>query len=161
VTADDLGRDLWTDLVGGLIDARADPATARFDAELADAVTAGALSEETATRLKFWQRASIRAVADHARTVLPVALGALDAARREAEEDVEVAAGTLEAATAVRAAAAEPAEDIVPPVPPEEVDLLRRASTPEDARPSTLEEDRPRQLVAGLVSALEHPTRTT
>jgi hypothetical protein len=161
VTADDLGRDVWTDLVGGLIDARADPATARFDAELADAVTAGALSEETASRLRFWQRAAVRAVADHARTVLPVALGALDAARREAQEDVEVAAATLEAATGARAAAAEPADDTVVPVRPEEVDLLRRASTPELARPSTLEGDRPRQLVAGLVSALEHPTRTT
>jgi hypothetical protein len=161
VRADDLGRDVWTDLVGGLIDARADPATARFDAELADAVAAGALPEETATRLRFWQRASLRAVADHARTVLPVALGALDAARREAEEDAEVAAATLEAATAVRAAAAEPAEDTVVPVRPEEVDLLRRASTPGPARPSTLEGDRPRQLVAGLVSAIEHPTRTT
>ncbi len=159
--ADDLGRDVWTDLVGGLIDARADPATARFDADLAEAVTAGALSEETATRLKFWQRASVRAVADHARTVLPVALGALDAARREAQEDVEVAAATLEAATAARAAAAEPAEDTGVPERPEEVDLLRRASTPEPARPSTLEGDRPRQLVAGLVSALEHPSRTT
>ena len=148
-------------MVGGLIDARADPATARFDAELADAVAAGALSEETATRLKFWQRASVRAVADHARTVLPVALGALDAARQEAQDDVEVAAATLEAATAVRAAAAEPAEDTVVPVQPDEVDLLRRASTREQARPSTLEEDRPRQLVAGLMSALEHPTRTT
>jgi hypothetical protein len=161
VRADDLGRDVWTDLVGGLIDARADPATARFDAELADAVTAGALSEETAGRLKFWQRASVRAVADHARTVLPVALGALDAARREAEEDVEVAAATLEAATVARAAAADPAEDTVVPVQPDEVDLLRRASTREHVRPSTLDEDHPRQLVAGLVSALEHPSRTT
>jgi len=161
VRADDLGRDVWTDLVGGLIDARADPATARFDAELADAVIAGALSEETASRLKFWQRASVRAVADHARSVLPVALGALDAARREAEEDVEVAAATLEAATAARAAAAKRAEDTVVPVQPDEVDLLRRASTREHVRPSTLEEDRPRQLVAGLVSALEHPSRTT
>ena len=159
--ADDLGRDVWTDLVGGLIDARADPATARFDAELADAVAAGALPEETATRLRFWQRASVRAVADHARTVLPVALGALDAARREAEEDAEVAAATLEAATAARVAAAEPAEDTGVPVRPDEVDLLRRASTPERARPSTLEGDRPRQLVAGLVTALEHPARTT
>ena len=159
--ADDLGRDVWTDLVGALIDARADPATTRFDAEVAGAVTAGALSEDTATRLKFWQRASVRAVADHARTVLPVALGALDAARREAQEDVEVAAATLAAATAGLAGAAEPAEVIVVPEPPEEVDLFRRASTPELARPSTLEEDRPRQLVAGLVSALEHPTRTT
>ena len=161
MTADDLGRDVWTDLVGGLIDARADPATARFDAELADAVAAGALPEETATRLRFWQRASVRAVADHARTVLPVALGALDAARREAHEDAEVAAATLEAATAARAAAAGSAEDTGVPVRPDEVDLLRRASTPEPARPRTLEGDRPRQLVAGLVTALEHPARTT
>ena len=159
--ADDLGRDVWTDLVGGLIDARADAATARFDAELADAVATGALPEEIATRLRFWQRASVRAVADHARTVLPVALGALEAARREATEDVEVAEATLEAATAARAAAAEPAEDTGGPVRPDEVDLLRRASTPEPARPSTLEGDRPRQLVAGLVTALEHPARTT
>jgi hypothetical protein len=161
VRADELGRDVWTDLVGALIDARADPATARFDAELTDAVATGALSEETATRLRFWQRASVRAVADHARTVLPVALGALEAARREAHEDLEVAEATLEAATAARAAVAETAEHVVVPVRPEEVDLLRRASTPELARPSTLEEDRPRELVAGLVSALEHPTRTT
>lgn len=159
--ADDLGRDVWTDLVGGLIDARADPATARFDSELAEAVAAGDLPEETATRLRFWQRASVRAVADHARTVLPVALGALEAARREAQEDAEVAAATLEAATAARAAAAEPAEDTGVPVRPDEVDLLRRASTPEPARPRTLEGDRPRQLVAGLVTALEHPARTT
>ena len=159
--ADDLGRDVWTDLVGGLIDARADPATARFDAELADAVAAGALPEETATRLRFWQRASVRAVADHARTVLPVALGALEAARREAHEDAEVAAATLEAATAARAAAAGSAEHTGVPVRPDEVDLLRRASTPEPARPRTLEGDRPRQLVAGLVTALEHPARTT
>jgi hypothetical protein len=161
VRADELGRNVWTDLVGGLIDARTDPATARFDAELADAVAAGALAEETATTLKFWQRASIRAVADHARTVLPVALGALEAARREAQEDVEVAATTLAAATAVRAAAAEPAEDTAVPEPPEEIDLLRRASTSRPAQPSTLDKDHPRELVAGLVSALEHPTRTT
>jgi hypothetical protein len=90
-----------------------------------------------------------------------VALGALDAAHREAQEAVEVAAATLEAATAARAAAADPAEDIVVPGPPEELDLLRRASTREPPRPSTLEDDRPRQLVAGLVSALENPTRTT
>ena len=133
---DDLGRDVWTDLVGGLIDARADPAKAR-------------------------EKPDISAIfADHARTVLPVALGALDAARREAQEDVEVAAATLEAATAVRAAAAEPADDIVVQERLDDVHLLRRASTLEHTRPSTLEDDRPRQLVAGLVSALEHPTRS-
>jgi hypothetical protein len=162
VTADDLGPDAWSDLVGGLIDARADPATARFDAELAGSVAAGSLSREAATRLKFWQRASVRAVADHARTVLPAALGALDAARREAEADVELAAATLAAATAARLAEPGPdAQDDVP-VQPEEVDLLRRASTGEAERPSTLEGDRPRLLVAGLVTALERrPTRAT
>ncbi len=76
-------------MVGGLIDARTDPATARFDAELATAEASGAVSPEAAHRLRFWQRASVRALADHARTVLPIALGALDAARRDAEEHAD------------------------------------------------------------------------
>jgi hypothetical protein len=161
VREDDLGRDVWTELVDALIDARTDPATTRFDAELASAVTAGALPEETATRLRFWQRASVRAVGDHARTVLPVALGALDASRREAEADAEVAAATLEAARAARFADDDQGAETDVPAQVEEIDLLRRASTPEPDRPSTLEGDRPRLLIAGLMTVLEHQTRTT
>ena len=85
-------------MVGGLIDARTDPATARFDAELAAAEASGAVSPEAAHRLRFWQRASVRALADHARTVLPIALGALDAARRDAEEHADQGDAALAAA---------------------------------------------------------------
>ena len=88
-------RDVWSDLVGGLLDARTDPATARFDAELAAGLADGSLTEDAAHRLRFWQRASVRSLADHARTVLPVALGALEAARHEAESDVAEAADVL------------------------------------------------------------------
>ena len=50
----------YADLVGGLLDARIDPATARFDAELATALAAGTLSRGGRDRLRFWQRASSR-----------------------------------------------------------------------------------------------------
>src|SRR5512145_608011 len=79
---------VYADLVGGLLDARDDPATARFDHELALAVEAGQVTAATARRLRFWQRASLRLLADHTRSVLPTALGALEASRREAADHV-------------------------------------------------------------------------
>jgi hypothetical protein len=78
----------YSDLVGGLLDARVDAATQRFDAELIAAVEAGAVTTEAARRLRFWQRASVRGVVDHARTVLPPALEALDSARDESKRTV-------------------------------------------------------------------------
>jgi hypothetical protein len=69
--------------VAGLLEARIDPVTERFDAELAAAVDAGTVSPEAARTLRFWQRASLRALVDHGRSVLPPALGALEAARQE------------------------------------------------------------------------------
>jgi hypothetical protein len=161
------GRDVWFDLVGGLLDARTDPATARFDADLAAAVAAGSVTEETAHRLRFWQRASVRALADHARTVLPVALGALAAAGREAETYAE------EAATALRDAEPEPPGPQQPQESPERAqdppapdvvtlpDTARRASTPQPSRPRTLEEPRARLLVADLTIATARPDRTS
>src|SRR5690349_12599008 len=62
-TAEERGLP-WSHLVNGLLDARADLATERFDAELAVAVAAGDLTAETAHRLRFWQRASVNAVDD-------------------------------------------------------------------------------------------------
>ena len=108
-------RDVWSDLVGGLLDARTDPATARFDAELAAGLADGSLTEDAAHRLRFWQRASIRSLADHARTVLPVALGALEAARHEAERDVAEAADVLGEPEPAPCSSREPAEQ--QPVP--------------------------------------------
>jgi hypothetical protein len=191
VTADGIGRDVWYDLVGGLLDARDDPATARFDAELAAGLADGTLTEDAAHRLRFWQRASVRSLADHARTVVPVALGALAAARREAERYADEAAAALSEAQPagqpeqpVDQAHDESEQPEQPPGPPDPwhptdpepgpgpespvtlVDLgaleaARRASAPDPPRPSTLEGRRPRLLVAGLTTAPVGPDRTS
>lgn len=168
------GRDVWADLVGGLLDARSDPATARFDAELTAGLADGSLTEAAAHRLRFWQRASVRLLADHARTVLPVAVGALDAARLEAERYADEAADVLgDADEAAPEPSEAPADAWVPPAaeapsePAAEPDLpapalvvdvsaletSRRASAQEPLRRTTLEERRPRLLVAGLRTA--------
>lgn len=89
------GHRVYSDLVAGLVDARHDEATGRFDAEVAAAVEAGTITAETAHRLRFWQRASVRSLADHAKTVIPTALAALDASRREAIETANAMAETL------------------------------------------------------------------
>jgi hypothetical protein len=141
-------------LVGGLLDARSDPATARFDAELAAGLADGSLTDETAHRLRFWQRASVRSLADHARTVLPVALGALEAARQDAEGYVAESAALLDEPRPGAEPPAEPAE----PEPDRTVDVsaleaVRRASAPQPPETSTLDVRRPRLLVAGLTTA--------
>ena len=88
---------VYADLVAGLLDARDDVATARFDAELEHAVATGAITAGSARRLRFWQRASIRGLADHTKSVLPTALSALDASRAEAEAALTALADTLDA----------------------------------------------------------------
>ena len=162
---------LWSDLVNGLLDARTDPASARFDAELAAAVSAGELSRQTAQRLRFWQRAAVNASDDHARTVLPAVLGVLETARADAQAYVDQASATLEAAEPAPAVA-EPVPDaaaddpaardvlgspwtsapLSAPAPTEQtrIEDSRRASTTWDERPSTLEGPTPRLFVADL-----------
>ena len=88
-------NQVFADLVGGLLDAREDPAVVRFDAELAAAVTRGEVSPETARRLRAWQRASVRGVADHVRAVLPSVLTALESAREDALAQVAALAAAL------------------------------------------------------------------
>lgn len=89
------GHRVYSDLVAGLVDARHDEATGRFDTEMAAAVEAGTITAETAHRLRFWQRASVRSLADHVKTVIPTALAALEASRREAVETANAMAETL------------------------------------------------------------------
>jgi len=89
------GHRVYADLVAGLVDARHDEATGRFDAEVAAALEAGSITAETAHRLRFWQRASVRSLADHAKTVIPTTLAALDASRRDAIETADAMADTL------------------------------------------------------------------
>jgi len=79
----------YADIVGGLLDARLDPATRCFDAELATALDAGTVTAEVGRTLRFWQRASVRGLVEHARNVLPPALAALDDSRRESQQTTE------------------------------------------------------------------------
>lgn len=89
-------RSAWADLVAGVLDLRDDPATRRFDAELADAVAAGDLDEDTARTLRWWQRASVRAVVEHAATVIPGVAVAVEEARAGATRAVTEQAAAWE-----------------------------------------------------------------
>lgn len=159
---------VYADLVGGLLDARDDPATARFDHELALAVEAGQVTAAAARRLRFWQRASLRLLADHTRSVLPTALGALEASRREAadyvaqlivvvhEEAADVASGEAERAGAQRTTV-ESRADVTAATAPRDTPERASATGPPAAR--SLEE-RHRMIVADLVKAAPAGTET-
>ncbi len=127
----------YADLVGGLLDARLDPATERFDAELAAAVADGTVPPEVARTLRFWQRASVRGLVEHARNVLPPALAALDAARGESQETVDAEQRSWAEATGATSAGA-----------------VTGASTSSDDRSINLTDHRHNRLiVAGLMSS--------
>ncbi len=90
----------YAELVSGLLEARHDAASGRFDAEVAAAEADGRIDERTARVLRWWQRESVRAVVEHARSVIPPALGALDEADEEASRQNDDAAQAWERATA-------------------------------------------------------------
>ena len=162
-------HQVFADLVGGLLDAREDPAVVRFDAELAAAVTRGEVSPEAAKRLRAWQRASVRGVADHVRAVLPTVLTALESAREDARSQVvDLAAALADAGTsgdpdsdgAAPPGAAATAETTPPAAIPAQTAPARSRAvgdTPEPASsaphggPSSLGAASPRLMVADLV----------
>lgn len=147
---------VYADLVAGLLDARDDPASNRFDIELDHALDAGTITAETARRLRFWQRASVRALADHVRTVVPTALGALEASRREAETSVEGMADTLGADPQVQdhpGPDEEPAVSTVTDLRGLGGDTPVATSSPAPPRTSTLGTHGNRLIVADLVTA--------
>jgi hypothetical protein len=165
-------HQVYADLVGGLLDAREDPAVVRFDAELAAAVTRGEVSPEAAKRLRAWQRASVRGVADHVRAVLPTVLAALEGARADAlAQVVDLAAAFDDAGTSSDPAGEVPgapgparASEVIPsPVIPAQIasaDADHRdhgGDTPEPASslprggPSSLGAAQSRLMVADLV----------
>jgi len=55
-----MSRNGLTEVVLAVVDTRPDPATERFDAELAAAVATGRLDEGTARTLRWWQREAVR-----------------------------------------------------------------------------------------------------
>jgi hypothetical protein len=143
----------YAELVAGLLDARADVATERFDAELAAAQEAGLVDAATARSLRWWQRATVRAAVDHARATLPPVLAALDQAHAAAADDLADAARALDDAME----SAFPAPRVALPEPASEgiIDDDRPAYDEDDAAPGGLPDQHPertprRLLVAGL-----------
>jgi hypothetical protein len=146
------------DLVAGLLDARTDPATERFDAELVAAEDAGRIDPQTAKVLRWWQREAQRSLVDHARIVLPPTLLALEQAASGADREVDAAAASWARAVAddsdpatpatTPSAAAAPPAAADPRATPEPVP----DDTPEEPLPppADLSEHRRRLLVAGL-----------
>lgn len=133
--ASETNEQVYAELVSGLLDARADPATERFDSELDAAVSRGEVTADTAYQLRLWQRASLRGVVDHTRSVLPAALIALETSRRDAEAAmVTVDSSVTGAGTGGESPAQPPSIDLDPP--------------------------RRRMLVAGLVSTAPPTPRT-
>jgi hypothetical protein len=149
----------YSDLVGGLLDARLDPATERFDEELTAAIAAGTLTADTARTLRFWQRASIRGLVEHARNVLPPALTALEVAHAESQETVEAEQQSWAQATGGTSTnppnLANPADPTNPPDPTDSPDLTAPDVTPSGERSINLTDHRhSRLIVAGLMSSL-------
>ena len=143
----------YADLVGGLLDARVDPATEHFDAELSAAITAGTVTAEAARTLRYWQRASVRGLVEHARNVLPPALSALEAAREESKETVEAEQRSWSAAGG---GTARDLADLTNPTDPTDAgDATMPAVTPLAERSITITDHRrSRLIVAGLMSSL-------
>jgi len=146
----------YGDVIAGLLDVRVDPASQRFDAEIAAAEEEGRIDPQTAKVLRWWQRESIRGLVDHARTVVPATLVAL--------EQSAVGAGAETEASSRSWARAVGDDFVADPV----VDLTARAGTVQAATvhpdpvhsdsahadpvppPADLADHRRRLLVAGL-----------
>jgi hypothetical protein len=154
----------YAELISGLLEARHDAASARFDAEVTSAEADGRIDERTARVLRWWQRESVRAVVDHARAVIPPALGAIDeadeAAVRQNDDAAQAWERAITRALPVLGVLAGVREDVA-----EEKADKARAEKPERGEPShapawripaardageTSEEPRRRLIVAGL-----------
>ena len=153
MTTDGARHVAYADLVGGLLDARVDPATEHFDAELSAALTAGTVTAEAARTLRYWQRASVRGLVEHARSVLPPALSALEAARAESKETVAAEQRSWTAATGGTA------RDLA-----DQANLTDASNAPDATQPpvtpaaegsiNLTDHRRSRLIVAGLMSSL-------
>ncbi len=89
----------YASLVTALVGVRRDPATARFDAELAAAEAAGGVDPSVARTLRWWQRESVRGVEAHLAGVLPAVLTSLATAEHTALDAVASSAASWAAAT--------------------------------------------------------------
>ena len=141
----DAGRlAAYADLVAAVLDLRSPSAGEAFDEALAEALASGAITDGLARRLRLLQRQSERAMVEHAESVLPPALVALD---HSAADALPWAAEVPPTPT--------PAE--VPPTPPSATDSPEEAPDEEPAPVVNLQARR--LLVAGLRTISDSPRR--
>ena len=136
----------YADLVAGLLDLRSDPATERFDAELAAAEEDGRIDPQTAKVLRWWQRESLRTMVEHASSVVPPTMLALERAASGSEREVEVSAQSW-------ARAGHHTEDSDAAAPTDtgaRLDADDESDHSDVPPPTDLSEHRRRLLVAGL-----------
>ena len=138
-------RAALADLVGGLLEARQDAAGSRFDAELDALERAGEVSAAAARLLRYWQRATVRAVVDHARLVLPPTLAALAEADEEALRAVADDSETWLRTLTEPGAAARGGSPAPTPLTGRGTETLGT-----ERSPTSLEDHRRRLLIAGL-----------
>ncbi len=135
----------YGELIAGLLDVRADPASQRFDAEIAAAEDEGRIDPQTAKVLRWWQRESIRGLVEHARTVVPPTLVALEQSAVGAGAETEASSQSWARAVGDdgswgRAVGDETVVDLTSPP----------STAPAVSPPADLAEHRRRLLVAGL-----------
>jgi hypothetical protein len=87
---------------------RADAASDRFDALLAELTAGGLLDPAAARELRWWQRESVRAVGDHLVDTVPASLVALDRAKAAAVEATAMADLAWNLATPSRPSSEDP-----------------------------------------------------
>ena len=93
--------DRYTALVAALLGVRTDYASARFDAEVAAALSANRMDVATARTLRWWQRASVREVEGYAGTVLPMVLATRTDAETVAAVDSDESAASWQQAQSI------------------------------------------------------------
>jgi hypothetical protein len=152
----------YGELVAGLLDVRHDPATERFDAELAAAEQDGRVDLQTAKVLRWWQREALRSLVEHARQVVPPTLMALETAEHGANADAVESSQSWARAVGDDLAApdlrmAPDVQIVLPPVQPtaetrgtSPAGPAESAGSTQPAPPTDLSEHRRRLLVAGL-----------
>ena len=112
----------YAELVAGLLDVRDPAAEERFDRRLDELVAQGLVDPDGARSLRLLQRQSVRALVEHAQTVLPATLLAIENSHREqSANDVDDQPSFAES---VRDAETASASDAMADQADEEIDLL-------------------------------------
>ena len=151
------------DLVAAALAARTDPATARFDEEIAAAQARGELHPGLAEWLRSWQRASVRELEQHVLTTVPPIIAAVVESAERAR--AAVARPGPASGPAVELTSPQSPVDEQPPAEvladdfrmPAEPDETYGGSQPSNPGPDLWQAHHQRLLVAG-VTPLHPPT---